>query len=115
MSETCIEENDKKQESENQNEYWDKELKKWEKSGKTQAAYCRDKKLSPHVFSYWKKKRIPNKATSFVKLSIPPIPEVIMAPTSDLTLTVDKRFTIDIKDQFNPVTLKAVIKTLGGL
>jgi len=36
--------------------YWTNELKKWQKSGLSQAEYCRQNKLKHYRLTYWKKK-----------------------------------------------------------
>ncbi len=35
---------------------WQQHLKDWQQSGIRQTPWCRQRGLSPHQFSYWKKK-----------------------------------------------------------
>ena len=37
-------------------EYWQNEITKWQSSGLSQLAYCKQNHLKPSRFSYWKKK-----------------------------------------------------------
>lgn len=34
--------------------YWRKQIRSWERSGQTQAAFCRDRGLSVSAFGWWK-------------------------------------------------------------
>lgn len=52
--------------------FWKKHIKKWQKSGLSQSAYCREKDLHPNLFSKWKRKigeKVPE-STALVQLPV---------------------------------------------
>jgi hypothetical protein len=61
--------------------YWEQQITSWEKSNLSQANFCRDNKLNPSRFSYWKRKLITinkegrDKESSFVQIK--PTPAII--------------------------------------
>lgn len=94
-------------------DYWALEVSKWEKTGKSQAEYCREYRLNHKIFGYWKRKIKKLTAVSFVKIpSMLPSPLTSKQPS--LVLSIDN-FDIKIGDGFNPETLKRLVQTLGGL
>ena len=101
------------EESSQKQEYWAREVSKCEKTGKSQAEYCREYRLNLKIFGYWKRKIKKVTAVSFVQ-----IPSVLPSPVTSrqasLVLSIDN-FDIKIGDGFNPDTLKRLVQTLGGL
>ena len=104
--------------------HWQAQIAAWERSGLTQAEYCRRQGLNPSLFGTWKHR---------LGLAAPPgdgevefvgFPLVAMderstgaaaAPASSLTLVVDDRFRVEIGDGFAAATLARVVQTLQGL
>jgi hypothetical protein len=94
-------------------EYWVREISKWEKAGKSQAEYCREYRLNLKIFGYWKRKIKKVPTVSFVQIpSILPSP--VTSKQAPIVLSIDN-FDIKIGDGFNSDTLKRLVQTLGGL
>ena len=57
--------------------FWKQHIDSWEKSGLTQAEYCRRLQLKPHQMAYWKKQFYQSEAQAeFVPIQLSPL----MAP-----------------------------------
>ena len=101
---------------EEKHRYWQGHISSWRESNLSQAEYCRRKSLSIKTFGYWKRKKSKPESES-VKF----FPLVLQKPkeqpgTSSLELTLqDKRFSIEIRDDFSPALLKRVIVSLEEL
>lgn len=93
--------------------YWQGHIASWRQSGLSQAEYCRRQSLSIKNFGYWKRKQ---SKTQPGELKFFPL--VLSSPVqgqgaSLLRLTLqEKRFTIEIKEDFSPVVLKKLILSL---
>lgn len=101
-------------------QYWQEHIESWQRSGLSQAEYCRLNSLRLKNFWYWKKRNaggspeplrffpltlVSNKAAKTIK------PE----PAS-LQLTLqEQRFRIEIGENFSPSVLKGLIMTLEQL
>jgi hypothetical protein len=97
--------------------YWQKHVASWRESNLSQVEYCRLNDLSIKSFSYWKRKKR-NAALSqprfFPLVAASSIP--IAARASVLQLNIqEKRFSIEIGEDFSPVTLKRLIAILEQL
>lgn len=96
--------------------YWQGHIASWRQSGLSQAEYCRRQSLSIKNFGYWKRKQ---SKTQGGQLKFFPL--VLSRPaqaqeSTPLQLTLqEKRFTIEIKEDFSPVVLKKLILSLEGL
>lgn len=101
------EELDKKQ-------YWRKHVASWRESNLSQVEYCRLNDLSIKNFGYWKRKE--SKAVSVHPRFFPLVAAGIgpMAlRTSALQLNIqEKRFSIEIDEDFSPMLLRRLITTL---
>ena len=94
---------------------WQKRLSEWSRSGTTQAEYCRQNKLDPKNFIYWKKKILhePNTA-SLVELPSQLVTESArQANASHLILVIDGRFRVEVPSGFDAETLDRLIKILN--
>jgi len=100
-------------------DYWEKQFVEWEKSGLTQSEYQARHGLSQHVFVYWKKKlKSEKKLTTLVPVSIQPDsrqspPHECTESTTALSLHFDGGIRLDIKEHFNPETLRRVMSVIG--
>ncbi len=98
---------------EEKHQYWQGHIEGWRQSGLGQAEYCRRNLLSIKNFGYWKRKQSKSELES-VKF----FPLVLQKPKQDpgsssLHLTLqEKRFSIEIREDFSPALLKRVILTL---
>ncbi len=69
---------DKNQKSEQDESFWRNHVSQWRGTGSKQATYCRQHNLSPHSFSYYKRKfsdgpePIRRKRTGFVNVQVAP-------------------------------------------
>lgn len=96
--------------------YWQRQIESWRQSGLSQAEYCRINSLPIKNFGYWKKRncRLTGEPLNF-------FPLVLSSPLrtqepSSLQLTIqEKRFTIEIKEDFSPTILKKLILSLEEL
>ena len=96
--------------------YWQQQIRNWKTSGLSQKQFCRRESLALSTFSYWKRKiEIPEtKKIKFYPLSLPPQ----TTPPADsvlLLLISNKRFAIEIKEEFSPTALKKLISALEQL
>ena len=93
--------------------YWQGHIESWKRSGLSQVEYCRRQSLSIKNFGYWKRKQGKPEPES-VKF----FPLVLQKPKQDsgsssLQLTLqEKRFSIEIREDFSRTLLKKVILAL---
>jgi hypothetical protein len=96
--------------------YWQQQIRNWKASGLSQKQFCRRQSLALSTFSYWKRK-IEVSETEAVKF----YPLSIAAPTAKfsnsglLLLIGNKRFAVEIKEEFSSTALKQLISTLEQL
>ena len=97
-------------------EFWRKHVESWEKSGLTQAQYCRQNDLNHHMFGYHRsKKNERNDFRPFLPVSVTPgktRPEASFP--SGVSLSFDDRFNVQLEVGFNSDTLRRVIDLLGA-
>lgn len=97
------------------NKFWQGHIGGWEKSGISQASYCRDKNIPLKSFWYWRKKfRGRKPPATFVPVAIKtsPFPSGLIGPS--LKLLTRTGYGIEIGDGFNPETLRKLLDTLAG-
>jgi len=91
--------------------FWQSHIDEWSASGLSQAEYCRQKDLSRHRFTYWKRKFKPKHLpVKFVQ-----IPEPMEINVPDLKLNIGPGLQIEIPDGFSRGTLEQVLATLKVL
>ena len=96
--------------------YWQGHVESWRKSNLSQAEYCRRNALPVKSFGYWKKRHSRSSAEPlrFFPLVVPT--PLRIQESSSLQLTMqERRFTIEIKEDFSPTTLKRLILSLEEL
>ena len=98
---------------------WQEHIQSWEQSGLSQKAYCRAQSLALSTFGYWRRK-ISHRSKDrprFYPLAVMPSPEKqAKAPCGGLQLIIgEKRFLVEIGNDFSEQTLKRLIVTLGQL
>lgn len=98
-------------------QYWQKHVASWRESKLSQAAYCRLNDLHTKNFGYWKRKE--SEAVSAHPLFFPlvaagPGPMALHASALQLNIQ-EKRFSIEISEDFSPMLLKKLIATLEQL
>jgi hypothetical protein len=99
-------------ESQQRRNFWENHLRDWQKSGQSQAGYCRKHGLSHKSFVYWKKRLVPAKlAVSLVE--VPRCqPRLIVPPSKPLRLMFGNRYGIEIYRGFDEQTLDRLLRVL---
>ena len=96
---------------------WSNHIQAWRESGWSQAQYCREHKLSPGLFFYWKK-RIEESRLSDVRLVPVDMHPIRFHPaeltTSSLVLHLGQ-YKVEIGDRFDPGTLARLVQTLDRI
>lgn len=104
--------------SRDRHEFWKHHLETWQKNDLSQAAYCRQHNLKSNRFTYWKKKLL--QATIPTQLIQVPEEAVRMAgdnffqanQSPTLRLCAPSGFSVEIPDDFSPVTLERLLLVL---
>lgn len=106
----------RKLESIRKRQYWQTEVSAWQQSGMSQARFCRSRELKVKTFSYWHRKFRKEKTgvVQFVQL---PAEKLFAGKnetnrSTELKLIIENRFVIEVRDGFNPGTLRQVIETI---
>lgn len=98
---------------------WQEHIHSWEQSGLSQEAYCKAKSLSLSTFGYWRRKinHSSDERPRFYPLAVmPSIAEKDKATCSGLQLIIgEKRFLVEIGNDFSEQTLKRLIIALEQL
>jgi hypothetical protein len=99
-----------------QAEYWKSQIKNWRASELSQKQFYRRESLAFSTFCYWKRKieRGTNPAVEFYPLTLASraaIPE----STGLLLLVCQKRFAVEIKENFSPTALTQLVSALEHL
>ncbi len=94
---------------------WKTHIERWEQSGQTQVAYCREHNLIPHQFTYWKKRFFRVDADiSFVPLRFSRnLPAAVTGST--FNLFTQNGFKIEVGSGFDPAALKHLISVVQSL
>jgi hypothetical protein len=103
---------------------WPEQIKSWKKSGLSQAAYCRQSRISYSAFLYWRRKyednESPSSDISFVRLessvpdnsfSIGNRVDPLLEPSSGILIFIDP-LSVSIGTNFSPATLAQVLRVL---
>lgn len=98
--------------------YWQGHIALWQKSGLSQAEYCRQNALEIKKFWYWQRKhaRAASGPVVFYPL-VPATPSRLSQSESASLLLIlrEKRFSIEVGETFSPTVLKSLIVTLEAL
>lgn len=97
-------------------DYWKSKIQNWKASGLSQKQFCQRESLALSTFSYWKRKieRGTNSAVQFYPLTLAS-PAAIQESTGLLLLVCQKRFAIEIKEDFSQTTLTQLVSALEQL
>lgn len=98
--------------------FWRETIRCWKESGKSQAAFCRERAIALSTFGYWRRRLKRNES---VKPRFYPLvvstncgPEITAHDKCGLRVLLG-RFAIDIGDQFSPAVLQRLVTTLEQL
>ena len=77
------------------------------------AAYCRETQIKQSYFYTWRRKLREQQpcAGGFLEL----IPGRLAEATTGIIIRVEAKVSIEVERGFDPITLRAVVETLGGL
>jgi len=94
---------------------WKELIECWQHSGLSQVAYCRERELKPHQFTYWKNRFAQTEADiSFVPLRFSQNLPVAIAASS-LNLFTPNGYRIEVGAGFDALMLKQLIRAVQSL
>ncbi|MGE5606639.1 MAG: IS66 family insertion sequence element accessory protein TnpA [Bacteroidota bacterium] len=107
---------------------WEKRFNEFQASGKTQAAWCKEKNINPNTFNFWylrlkREKTQPEKQTKksvkwlaidTKKIGINPETNIVATPRQAIDIKI-ANMTIEVKPGFKPEHLLNIVKTLSKL
>ncbi len=98
----------------NKQSRWLQLIEQWQKSGKSQAQFCRDSGLNTNTFQYWKKKLTPKEVRhALIPVSIIPSKEVkAEAPHCGISLKLEGNLLLYFEKDFCSTTLLRLVETL---
>lgn len=107
---------------------WEKRYNEFQASGKSQAAWCKEKNINPNTFNFWylrlkrekaEPEKQPKESIKWLALDPKEIeikPETDIAPSSRHAIDIKiANMTIEVKSGFEPEHLINIIKTLSKL
>lgn len=94
--------------------FWEQHLREWKSSGLSQAEYCRQNKVSPKSFLYWKRReKAVSEPVCLVEVPVQRQPLVpIPSPSTPVRLLVGNRYRIEIEKNFNADALDQLLSFL---
>jgi hypothetical protein len=96
--------------------HWQAHLTALKQSGLSRAEYCRQHQLSYHASTYWQRKlsKPINNETTLVPVAFTPniIKSHVSAVEATLKVVLPDKITIEVCDNFSPVTLTRLLATL---
>lgn len=100
--------------------FWQAHMDAQQKSGLTQAEYCRRTNLNKHTFNWWRKKSRKEKRTT-----VDLVPVSIVSPWSrqrcrsgefaGLSIVTHTGHRVEVHENFHPAVLDRLLQVLGGL
>ncbi len=95
-------------------EYWKGHIRECSIGGMSQAEYCRRQKLSPKLYTYWKRRLREQEPISFVPVQIKSALQIPAEPPTGVVLYKEE-YRIEIKEGFKREVLGEVLRTLREL
>ncbi len=98
-------------------QHWEAHVKAFTKSGLSRAEYCRQHNLSYHAMIYWQRKlsiKPKRKETTLVPITIGHNMEQHSGQSDNaaLKIVLPNQFSIEVGDNFSPLTLSRLLATL---
>jgi hypothetical protein len=92
-------------------QYWQKQIELWRRSGLKKAAFCRENNLSRWTFHYWNKrlKSDAEEAVSFVKL---PAIAIASVRAAAISVKLGDYYSVEVKSDFEAATLSRLLDVL---
>jgi hypothetical protein len=97
---------------------WNKHIETWEKSGQSQAEYCRKNMLSDKSFCYWLRKHRRQNQIQLVPVTLSSRDfeaEVFEFANSGLVLKLGSKALIEIPRDFDSITFEKVVRIVADL
>lgn len=97
---------------------WNKHIETWEKSGQSQAEYCRKNMLSDKSFCYWLRKHRRQNNIQLIPITFhsEAFAPVINDPAnSGLVLKLGSKALIEISRDFDSIAFEKVVRIVAGL
>ena len=96
--------------------FWQEQIRNWQNSGLSQKEFCRNRSLALSTFTFWKRKIARSETAQMKFYPVPVPPSRGQGVYSGLQLhIVEKRFAVDIGEDFSETTLRRLISTLEQL
>jgi hypothetical protein len=92
--------------------YWQRRIKAQEKSGKSIAAWCREKSINYKTFHRWKR-NLKSKSSSVPEGWCEVEPKPTAKPAGSLRLVIDERITIELQSGFDRQLLREVLTVIS--
>jgi hypothetical protein len=95
--------------------YWQEHIKSWRQSGLSQADFCKARSLALSTFQYWRRKisQGSNDSPRFYPLAVMPSIEAPNKTPGILRVILgDRRFVVEIGEDFSETTLQKLIVAL---
>lgn len=94
-------------------EFWEKHLREWKRSGRSQVEYCREQGISDKSFVYWKKRLSSmGVAVTLVELPVPKSSLTVFPQRAPLRLRITDAYWIEIEKDFDQESLNRLIDVL---
>jgi hypothetical protein len=95
-------------------QFWEKHIVQWGKSGLSQVEYCRANKIGLKSFQYWKRKSKRNSAPpTLIEVPVPkPIAAQVLPANAHLCVVVGQQYRIEICTGFESEDLERVVRVL---
>lgn len=99
--------------------YWQEHIQAWRQSGLSQANFCKARSLALSTFHYWRRKigQGCNDSPRFYPLAVMPSIEALDKSSPGILRVIlgDRRFVLEIGEDFAETTLKKLIVALEQL
>jgi hypothetical protein len=97
---------------------WNRHIETWEKSGQSQAEYCRKNMLSDKSFCYWLRKHRRQNNIQLVPITFHSevfAPVISNPANSGLVLKLGSKALIEISRDFDSIAFEKVVRIISGL
>ena len=94
-------------------EHWRTIIDRHTGSGKSIADFCRDNKIVPHQFHWWRR-RFRNENSNQNGSRFLQLVPVSKSRHSGVRIRMNNSLSIEVEQGFDPKTLRSVIDTIGG-
>lgn len=96
--------------------YWEKHLEKWQASGLTQQKYCQQENINLTTFTWWRSKRLKDKAQPSLTFIPALIKEKAPVPShTDIQIVLPNQVKVILPLNLSADILVSLLKALGGL